>query len=593
MKVPARTVVIRSVIELVDDEKLKLNDHFKQRMRYNSDNDLLQIDLAEECTPEFVDALDNYLRTHKSTSVTDRTLIRLIENYRESLKMHVGTTVEKIEQLESALFSFFSDSSNKWVFEAETESGRMHPLYIAEIRYYPDEYAVIDRKRTLVEPAHVTMTTAYMHRGTVNSRRFTWYRKHIGSSATVISLLRQHGLTKETASLYKQYMLEVKKLQDLAPKTGKQMNASGYGNTTAMDRWYSTVAKMPMMIDGRMVKVVVDNEHEEGKFSALHTWSSSRNSSISNVASYAFWLTYTDKKKIKKGVSPTSEVSDDDSEYDTVVLPAWPYMKVFDLQRHVHVEMHVSDLHEYPWDKSAFDKLILPEQHKKLIGILVTGTNNLMEDIIQGKTGGIIVLATGKPGVGKTLTAEVYSEFIERPVYSVQCSQLGLNVDTVEKTLTTILKRAQRWNALLLLDEADVYIRHRGHDLHHNAIVGVFLRILEYYRGVLFMTSNLATVIDDAVLSRATAHIRYTLPTPDMQAQLWRVLGTQYGHTFTDEFIAKLVQEFVDVSGRDIKSMLKLATLMTKAEGSEVTLDLLNTVYLFQDTSINMAEGHV
>ena len=56
---------------------------------------------------------------------------------------------------------------------------------------------------------------------------------------------------------------------------------------------------------------------------------------------------------------------------------------------------------------------------------------------------GVIVIATGDPGTGKTLTAEVFSETIKRPLYVIQCAQLGTTAHDIEDKLQTILKRAQ------------------------------------------------------------------------------------------------------------------------------------------------------
>ena len=44
--------------------------------------------------------------------------------------------------------------------------------------------------------------------------------------------------------------------------------------------------------------------------------------------------------------------------------------------------------------------------------------------------------------------------------------------------------RAQRWGAVMLIDEADVYIKRRDDDITMNAVVGVFLRVLEYFNGL-------------------------------------------------------------------------------------------------------------
>ena len=46
-------------------------------------------------------------------------------------------------------------------------------------------------------------------------------------------------------------------------------------------------------------------------------------------------------------------------------------------------------------------------------------------------------------------------------------------------------------NIVVLLDEADVFLEERDmKDLKRNALVSVFLRALEYYDGILILTSN-------------------------------------------------------------------------------------------------------
>ncbi len=56
----------------------------------------------------------------------------------------------------------------------------------------------------------------------------------------------------------------------------------------------------------------------------------------------------------------------------------------------------------------------------------------------------------------------------------------------LENQLVKILDIAFKWKAVVLLDEADVYLEERDtNDLNRNAMTGVFLRQLEYYQGKL------------------------------------------------------------------------------------------------------------
>lgn len=62
----------------------------------------------------------------------------------------------------------------------------------------------------------------------------------------------------------------------------------------------------------------------------------------------------------------------------------------------------------------------------------------------------------------------------------------------------------------MLLDEADVYVEQRStSDIHRNALVSIFLRKLEYYDGIIFLTTNRVQTIDEAFASRVHVAIRY------------------------------------------------------------------------------------
>ena len=80
---------------------------------------------------------------------------------------------------------------------------------------------------------------------------------------------------------------------------------------------------------------------------------------------------------------------------------------------------------------------------------------------------------------------------------------MSSDAEILERQLTNIFQTAHAWNALLLLDEADVFLRRRAEfTLEWNRLVAVFLRKLEYYDGVLFLTTNLVHQFDDAILNR-------------------------------------------------------------------------------------------
>jgi len=138
------------------------------------------------------------------------------------------------------------------------------------------------------------------------------------------------------------------------------------------------------------------------------------------------------------------------------------------------------------WNDAAFDGLVLGSKQKKLIHSLVrqhAKKETNFDDIIKGKGQGLIGLLAGTPGCGKTLTAEAVAEVTHKPLYVLSAGELGITPTSLESTLARVLDLAQMWNAVLLLDEAEVFLTQRNTlDVGRNALVSIFLRRLEYYQ---------------------------------------------------------------------------------------------------------------
>jgi len=272
-------------------------------------------------------------------------------------------------------------------------------------------------------------------------------------------------------------------------------------------------------------------------------------------------------------------------------IPVHPYMLMFHLELHHHVWVHVEDMTPYPYRPDLKQKLILPQEQTDLIDILTAEMDVLMDDIVAGKSGGTTVLCAGPPGVGKTLTAEVYAEIIERPLYRVHSGQLGLNAAAMEGALKQALMRAQRWGAVMLIDEADVYIKRRDDDITMNAVVGVFLRVLEYFNGLLFLTTNRIDDIDEAIVSRCIALIKFHPPNDDARRKIWRVMTDQFGLAVDAPLLDALVGSFPATSGRDIKGLAKLVAKYCQHRKVPPTLDVFERCAMFRGIDLGSAAG--
>jgi hypothetical protein len=276
-----------------------------------------------------------------------------------------------------------------------------------------------------------------------------------------------------------------------------------------------------------------------------------------------------------------------------VTVPVHAYVLMFHLDLHHYVWVHVDDMEPYAYQPALKSKLVLPPEQTDLIDILTAEMDVLMDDIVEGKSGGTTVLCAGPPGVGKTLTAEVYSEIIRRPLYRVHSGQLGLNVTQMEGALKDVLTRAQRWGAVMLIDEADVYIKRRKDDMTMNAVVGVFLRVLEYFNGLLFLTTNRVDDIDEAIVSRCIALIRYHPPDREARTRIWRVMVEQFGLAVDDATIQMLADMFPEATGRDIKGLAKLTTKYCSQKAVPPTVAAFQRCSIFRGMDMVVRGGVV
>ncbi|KAJ4301552.1 hypothetical protein N0V90_003645 [Kalmusia sp. IMI 367209] len=137
-------------------------------------------------------------------------------------------------------------------------------------------------------------------------------------------------------------------------------------------------------------------------------------------------------------------------------------------------------------DASTFrDKLQLDEELKDLVQKSVqahelgketnrSGQTLALQDFAPDKGKGLVIMLYGYPGVGKTLTAESVALMAGKPLLSVGVSDIGIEGDKVEANLQKIFDLAGKWEAVLLFDEADVFLEARGegeNDLRRNAMV--------------------------------------------------------------------------------------------------------------------------
>ncbi|KAI0184387.1 hypothetical protein EV127DRAFT_464469 [Xylaria flabelliformis] len=243
------------------------------------------------------------------------------------------------------------------------------------------------------------------------------------------------------------------------------------------------------------------------------------------------------------------------------------------------------DLQDVNWNTAAFRTLQLEPGTKDLVQSLVRGHKHksiMFDDVMSGKGQGLIFLLHGKPGLGKTLTAESVAEDLKRPLYSISGGELSTNVTTLEERLNEIFDLAKRWDAVSLLDEADVLLCERNSvEMERNAIVAVLLRKLEYFQGVLILTTNRKDDFDHAFKSRIHVTISFPELSPDSRSKIWRALiqaneGVKRDESWTDEAFDKLGE--YDINGRTIKNILRTAVAYANAKNQPLGIQHVDVI---------------
>jgi hypothetical protein len=264
-----------------------------------------------------------------------------------------------------------------------------------------------------------------------------------------------------------------------------------------------------------------------------------------------------------KAIYEDSKVSKFGEKNEFKKVPIIPSIYVYNLNTYCFEYIDTRMVEPYIYDVDIEKKLILPKDHKNLIDILLSEEYQSHDaDFIKGKGNGTLILAKGKAGLGKTLTSEVYAERKKIARLKIHASQLGTDESKIENRLKNFMLLAERWKCILLIDEADVYIRKRDNDVQHNAIVATMLQQIEYFNGILFMTTNRTDDIDEAILSRCSAILSYDMPSKEMAKELWKIFLEQNDlvEKISEETLETILVNFPTIAGRDIRNIISLAS---------------------------------
>lgn len=517
----------------------ELND-IKDRYRWNNDDETENA-ITVNIRWFSIEALQALFELYQKdgSQMGDRHQMGLIRGQIEVMKNPTGAKIGQLRPLETAMMAFIKKNIIRgWVFMKDGD--RMQAYQVHNVAYHPP---VQTRDGSI--PPYVKLELNVWGQGKNKTKKIEWHAGDL-KGHTVSELLAEKNVFHETQEFLDAYDKDEKRFIDWRKKFGEQFVGNGEMHYEHDKDSWSWRDRKENINNARMV---VDD----------------RCDSIDDTKTTCMFY-YLDEDT---GEAEGKQSMEEAEKYSQ--QPCEHYVWCYNLISHNSGYVHIDQLQPYVYRPELRDKLILPPEHGDLIDALTADMDVLMEDIISGKTGGTTIICQGKAGTGKTLTAEVYSEIVKRPLYRIHSGQLGTNAESVENELNAALKKAQSWKAVMLIDEADVFVSQRDGNLEKNAVVSVFLRTLEYYDGLLFLTTNRLDTIDEAILSRCIAQIQYKEPSVDERFKLWQTLGSVYGMDLVkDKKMAKELADTFVCTGRDIKGLIKLVTKYARQRNKKI-----------------------
>lgn len=276
-----------------------------------------------------------------------------------------------------------------------------------------------------------------------------------------------------------------------------------------------------------------------------------------------------------------SQVAIKKAELELILCP--PYALGYSLSRKDWCRFFVDRMDWVHWKQNMWDSLILSQTQKTVLQALVTSHSfpDNARDQPEQKGKGLVILLHGSPGSGKTLTAETAAEGSQRALISASLGEL--NRDNIpwsfEYRLKRVLQYATMWKAIVLLDEADVFLEVRQDsgqsDGKRNALVAVFLKELEYFSGIVFLTTNRLASFDAAMKSRIHLALGYESPGIQIREQIWlQVLRSvpteEMGIDDMDGAVESVLQE--ELNGREIANAVNTARTIARYEKERLQL---------------------
>ncbi|MXV49678.1 AAA family ATPase [Pedobacter sp. HMF7647] len=188
---------------------------------------------------------------------------------------------------------------------------------------------------------------------------------------------------------------------------------------------------------------------------------------------------------------------------------------------------------------------------------------------------GYKALFHGPPGTGKTLTAALFGKLAGVDVYRVDLSMVvSKYIGETEKNLEKVFTKAEHKSWILFFDEADALFGKRtsisdAHDKYANQEIAYLLQRLEDYNGLVILSSNMRSNVDEAFGRRLQSVIHFPVPKSHERTLLWQQsFSTQ--SSFSEDVNLDLIAEKFELAGGSIINVVQYASLMALSRNENI-----------------------
>ncbi|KXX67506.1 ATP-binding protein [Flammeovirga sp. SJP92] len=195
-----------------------------------------------------------------------------------------------------------------------------------------------------------------------------------------------------------------------------------------------------------------------------------------------------------------------------------------------------------------------------------------------------VVVFTGAPGTGKSLTATTLGNLYNIPTYTLDISRVvSKYIGEFEKSMEKIFSQLEGFPSILFIDEADSIFSKRSDnvkdskDKYANQEMSYLLQRIESFEGIIILASNVRDIrynMDQAMLRRISQIIEFSYPSEKERKELW-LKALVDGYQYENELLTVLARDY-QLTGANIKNIISEVYIDCILEDEfSITFDML------------------